>query len=206
MNLPKLKGTEKQVAWAERIRKYFIDRLENFTDDPENIEDFNILYDTNLTKEDIDKIINYIAKQDEATYFIDNRDLNIYKLMKAEMENALKEEEAEKEEEIAVEAKTETTVRPEEPEQTRWIKRRASGKYEGWLAISWAGFDNDLYKKARSLPGSRWSSPNVVVKVDHYREVEEFAKLYGFKFSDGAKRAIEAYKKAQEIREAEEKR
>jgi len=89
-NLPKLKGTPKQVAWAEKIRESLIKQLEAFED--LIVEDFNLLYDTDLKREDIDKIINYIMKKEEATYFIDNRDLNIYKLMKAEMDNALNEE------------------------------------------------------------------------------------------------------------------
>ena len=93
MNLPKLKGTEKQVAWAEDIRKSLMKQLEVFDD--LLVEDFNLLYDTNLTEKEIEKIIDYIKRQDKASYYIDNRDLNIYQLMRAEMENALNEEEAE---------------------------------------------------------------------------------------------------------------
>jgi len=88
-NLPKLKGTPKQVAWAEKIRESLMKQLEVFDD--LLVEDFNLLYDTNLTEKEINKIINYIVGKTEATYYIDNRDLNIYQLLRAEMENALKE-------------------------------------------------------------------------------------------------------------------
>ena len=83
------------------------------------------------------------------------------------------------------------------PEQTNWIAHRVTGEYKGWLTIGWEGKNDKLYRSARSLPGSRWSSPCVVVRVEHYKEVQEFAELYGFKFSSGALEAIEAHKKAQ---------
>ncbi len=81
-----------------------------------------------------------------------------------------------------------------EEECTRWIYARVSGKYKGCFAIMWRGRNNNLYEKARSLPGSRWDSA-VIVKVEHYKEVEEFAELYGFKFTEGAKKLIDEYKK-----------
>lgn len=87
-NLPKLKGTPKQVAWAEKIRESFMKQLEAFED--LIVEDFNLLYDTDLKREEVYKIIEYITKKDDASYYIDNRDLNIYQLMRAEMENALR--------------------------------------------------------------------------------------------------------------------
>jgi len=82
-----------------------------------------------------------------------------------------------------------------EKECTRWIKFR---KKENLLAINWQGRDDKLYKTARKIPGSKWSSPSVVVKPERYKEVEEFAELYGFKFSKAALMAIEEYKKATE--------
>ena len=33
-----------------------------------------------------------------------------------------------------------------------------------------------------------------MVRIEHYKEVEEFAELYGFRFSNGAREAIEKYK------------
>lgn len=80
-----------------------------------------------------------------------------------------------------------------EQECKRWIKFREKEKL---LAISWQGRDDKLYKTARKLPGSKWSSPSVVVKIERYKEVEEFAQLYDFEFSKAALKAIEEYKEA----------
>lgn len=82
-----------------------------------------------------------------------------------------------------------------EPECNRWINLSKNDKYKGWLAIIW--YDgSDLYNKARKLPGSKWSNPAVVVKVEYYKEVEEFARLYDFKFTTKALKAIDDYKEA----------
>lgn len=82
-----------------------------------------------------------------------------------------------------------------EPECDRWIMLRTKDKYKGWLAIRW--YDgSDLYNKARKLPGSRWDSRSVVVRVEHHKEVEEFAELYGFEFTENAVKAIEEYEAA----------
>ena len=80
-----------------------------------------------------------------------------------------------------------------EPEHTRWICLIAKGKHEGKLKITWAGKDDELYQKARSLPRSRWDK-GVVVEVQYYKEIEDFAELYGFRFSPGARAKIDEYK------------
>ncbi|MDT8718261.1 hypothetical protein IAI10_16460 [Clostridium sp. 19966] len=80
-----------------------------------------------------------------------------------------------------------------EPECKRWIMLYGAEKYKGWLAIGWRD-ESDLYNTARKLPTSKWDNPYVVVKIEHYKEVEEFARLYGFKFSSSALKAIERYK------------
>lgn len=82
-----------------------------------------------------------------------------------------------------------------EPEHTRWIYLRTSGKYEGWLVIKWQGRNDSLYQIARKLSGSKWDN-GVVVKVEYFEEVEEFARLYDFKFTDAALKAIQEYKEA----------
>jgi hypothetical protein len=80
------------------------------------------------------------------------------------------------------------------PEQTKWIRVRSEGVYAGWLTIWWKEKDDRIYKRARSLPGSKWSSPSVVVRIEHYKEVLEFSELYGFEVSPIATKAIEEYK------------
>lgn len=79
-----------------------------------------------------------------------------------------------------------------ELECNRWILLRTKGEYEGRIVIKW--YDkSDLYDKARKLPGSKWDS-GVVVRVEHYKEIEDFASLYEFKFTSAALEAIEKYK------------
>jgi len=83
-----------------------------------------------------------------------------------------------------------------EPECTRWILLIVKGEYKGRLIAKWFGKDNELYRRARSLPQSRWhqGEKGVLVKIEHYKEVEDFASVYGFKFSSAAKTAIEEYR------------
>ncbi len=87
-----------------------------------------------------------------------------------------------------------------EEECTRWIYIRKEGKYKGWLVIKWQGYNNRLYNVARKLPGSKWDS-GVVVRIEHIDEVQEFAELYGFRFSKGAIKAIERYKESLKLAE-----
>lgn len=84
-----------------------------------------------------------------------------------------------------------------EQEHTRWIYARMDDEYKGWLSIEWQGYNNDLYKTARKLPGSRWNK-GVLVKVEYYKEIEDFAELYDFRFSEGATKLIEEHKKSLE--------
>lgn len=74
-------------------------------------------------------------------------------------------------------------------EHTRWVMARTSGKYTGWFAIHWA-YGEEYYHKAKALPGSRYSKPNVVVPAEWFAEVEDFAALYDFRFSDGAAKLL----------------
>lgn len=73
----------------------------------------------------------------------------------------------------------------------RWIKWRNS---EDRLAINWVGKDDILYKNARKIKSSLWSNPSVTVKIENYKEVEDFAEMYGFKFTKSAQEAISKYK------------
>jgi len=84
-----------------------------------------------------------------------------------------------------------------EQEHTRWVYARMDDEYKGWLSIEWQGYNNDLYKTARKLPGSRWNK-GVLVKVEYYKEIEDFAELYDFRFSEGATKLIEEHKKSLE--------
>lgn len=85
-----------------------------------------------------------------------------------------------------------------EPECTRWIYRRGKGQYKGWLDIDWKERNDSLYRIARKLPGSKWDS-GVMVKVNYYQEIEEFARLYGFRFTKRAQEVIDEYIQAQKL-------
>lgn len=74
-------------------------------------------------------------------------------------------------------------------EHTRWVMSRTSGKYVGWFAIQWA-YGEELYFKAKALPGARYSKPRVVVPPEYFEEVADFAGLYDFRFSDGAEKLM----------------
>lgn len=81
------------------------------------------------------------------------------------------------------------------PEQTRWIV--CCGKpFDGWFAICFPKSE-DLYTKARKLPGSKYYKECycVVVPPAAYESVGDFAQLYGFKFDE---LAAKVFKKAQE--------
>ncbi|WP_142415388.1 hypothetical protein [Hathewaya massiliensis] len=77
-----------------------------------------------------------------------------------------------------------------EEECTRWIMKR---KDKNKLVVKWEGYSDKMYNLAKSLPGARWDN-GMLVDIGHYKEVEEFARLYSFKFSPGALEAIEKYK------------
>lgn len=79
-----------------------------------------------------------------------------------------------------------------ELECNRWIYKKL-GKDEGGLMICWKDYNDALYKKAKSLPGAKWDSYNscIIVKIEHYKEVQDFARLMGFKFTKAALKEIE---------------
>lgn len=87
-----------------------------------------------------------------------------------------------------------------EPLHTRWIAKRAVGKYAGWFTVQWQEDNESLYRRARNLPRSRWDSANkqVVVPSEMYREVLDFAGLYGFKLTPGALKLAEAARETKE--------
>lgn len=83
-----------------------------------------------------------------------------------------------------------------EQECKRWIYRNDKDS----LIIAWHEYENieGLYDRARSLPGSKWDreKKGVVVRVEHYKEIIDFAELEGFKFTEKAMAFIEEHKAA----------
>lgn len=84
-----------------------------------------------------------------------------------------------------------------EPELKRWIAKRASGKYDGWFVITWPR-EEDFYKAAKRLRGSKYDKPSVVVPAEQFQEIIDFAEMYQFSLSDGAKTLIDT---ARDVRE-----
>lgn len=86
------------------------------------------------------------------------------------------------------------------PECKKWIAIRTTGKYIGWLCISFPRERQDLYDAARKITGSRWDSPNVIIPIEYCAQVEDFADALGFQITPKAQSTISAYQKS--IREA----
>jgi hypothetical protein len=85
-----------------------------------------------------------------------------------------------------------------EQECTSWVQLRTGEKYTGWLAINWSRKD-DFYRAAKRIAGARYSKPSVVVPVENYEEVLDFAQMYGFRVSQAAQEAIDM---ARQVKEA----
>lgn len=73
---------------------------------------------------------------------------------------------------------------------SNWIKYNKSRNN---LAIEWAGYNNDLYWKAKELPGAKWHGW-MEVPVRYYKEVLDFADINGFSISKKANVKIEECK------------
>ena len=80
-----------------------------------------------------------------------------------------------------------------EPECTRWVSYVVSGSYAGWLSVK-VGRNHSLYEAALKIKGARYSSGSVMVPVANWKLVMDFADMYEYKLSTGAKKAIEQRK------------
>lgn len=83
-------------------------------------------------------------------------------------------------------------------EQKRWIAARVEGKYKGYFALSWEYGNQKIYDASRSIAGSRWSKPSVVIPAAQYEAVLDLADEFGFRLSEGAEELVESAKKTKE--------
>lgn len=83
-----------------------------------------------------------------------------------------------------------------QPEITRWVRVRSDGDHAGWFDLRW-GREDDYYRAARRITGSRYDAPAVVVPPEQFDEVEEFAEMHGFHVTRPAREAMD---RAAEIR------
>jgi len=67
----------------------------------------------------------------------------------------------------------------------RWILVRSKGKYKDWFVIRWF-WPEDCYQLSRSLDGSIYDKPFVVVPPEAIEEVTDFARINNFCFSTEA--------------------
>lgn len=83
-----------------------------------------------------------------------------------------------------------------EPENDRWIKYNS--KLDK-LIIVWEGRSDTLYTSAKKLPGAKWQNGRMMVNIEFYKEVEDFAETMNFSISQKAKEKIEEYKEKESM-------
>ena len=73
----------------------------------------------------------------------------------------------------------------------RWVKYNTEKEK---LSISWKEYNDDIYQSARKISGAKWRNGSMLVPVEYFSEVMDFAETMGFKFSERAKKEIEHFK------------
>ncbi len=71
-------------------------------------------------------------------------------------------------------------------EHRRWVLRKISGPYLDHFVLEWER-DADLYNKALRISGAKYRDGTFLVPGASYEEVEDFAEMHGFKFTQSAR-------------------
>jgi hypothetical protein len=71
-----------------------------------------------------------------------------------------------------------------QPEVTRWITR-VTLKNQPYFCPTWHR-DDDLYHQAMRMTGAKYQDSCVTVPFEHFAEIEDFAALHQFSFTDAA--------------------
>lgn len=83
-------------------------------------------------------------------------------------------------------------------EQTRWIS--VLSEYKNTFYIQWA-YGDTIYSAAKRIPGSKYYKPGILIPIMYVNELLDFAEIYDFKFSKGAKKLIKiAIKEVESIK------
>lgn len=79
-----------------------------------------------------------------------------------------------------------------ETECRRWVVS-GHGDYDGWLRIWWGRGEPDFYRRARFLTGSSYDREShcVVVRIEAFAEVLDFAEMHGFRVHPKAQALID---------------
>lgn len=90
-------------------------------------------------------------------------------------------------------------------EYLRWTAKKItmilSGKYTGWINIALPGRDNPeerdkIYAAAKKIRGAVYDQGSIVVPVANHLEVEDFARIYGYRLSPTVAEAAAKYEAA----------
>lgn len=114
--LPELVGTEKQVAWAERIRMTILAKLDELATNAARKRD-ELQERFGISLEEFDAAVRAIQGKTSASWWIEHRDMTAYELARVvyrEIEKLAAEQE-EPPHEAVLDAQAEATVRPGSP-------------------------------------------------------------------------------------------
>lgn len=75
-------------------------------------------------------------------------------------------------------------------EHRRWVLRKIAGQYVGHFVLEWER-DADLYHRALRLTGAKYRDGSLIVPGVSYEEVQDFAEMHGFKFSQAARDLVD---------------
>lgn len=75
-------------------------------------------------------------------------------------------------------------------ENNRWIKWNDELNS---FSISWGKNNDSLFTMAKKIPGAKWHKGRMIVPLQFYKEVQDFAEMVDFCFSKRAMEAIESY-------------
>ncbi|TEB13344.1 hypothetical protein [Pelotomaculum propionicicum] len=144
--LPALAGSEKQVAWAETIRQQMLADIDEFI--------YKRVKPEHRNKPELLTAIDHIRNTVEARWWIDNRGMNLPGELMHLVAKAAKEVKAKKLQPAISEAKTEATVRPENPKTDLVAEIRS---LDSAVEISFPERRDDFRELVRGI-GYRWES------------------------------------------------